>query len=163
MNVLNIEEVVPGTFLLCAFQWTWTLENQWMSWCRCCGGNVHGRTPSSCHRESKGLKFILKTKVSNLISYKRKCKHSTANSCYVPTQHILSFEENAEAFIHRRLVLSSVDLAFLQRLDGAELSREPPKQGLSHVEGLKHSLVKRPQLPVDLDLRTESTRTTIRI
>lgn len=59
-------------------------------------------------------------------------------------------------FVHRRLVLGSIDLAFLQHLYGAELPREPLKQGLPHVEGLKHSLVKRPQLPVNLDLRTES-------
>lgn len=70
-------------------------------------------------------------------------------------KHVLSFEEDAEVFVHRSLVLGSIDLAFLQRLDGAELPREPLKQGLPHVEGLEHSLVKRPQLPVNLDLRTE--------
>lgn len=58
-------------------------------------------------------------------------------------------------FVHRCLVLGSIDLAFLQHLDGAELPREPLKQGLPHMKGLKHSLVKRPQLPVNLDLRTE--------
>lgn len=57
--------------------------------------------------------------------------------------------------VHRRLVLGSIDLAFPQCLDGGELPREPLKQGLPHVKGLKHSLVKRPQLPVNLDLRTE--------
>ena len=71
----------------------------------------------------------------------------------VKQTHILSFEENAEALVHRRLVLGSVGLAFLQRLDGAELSCEPLEQGLLNMERLEHSFVDRPQLPVDLNLR----------
>lgn len=71
--------------------------------------------------------------------------------------NILSLEEDAEAFIHRGLVLCSVGLAFLQGLDGAELSCEPLKQGLLHMERLKHPLVDRPQLPVNLDLRKHLT------
>lgn len=54
---------------------------------------------------------------------------------------LLSFEEHAKAFVHRGFVLSSIDLAFLQRLDGAELSCEPLKQVLLNMEGFKHPLV----------------------
>lgn len=56
-------------------------------------------------------------------------------------QHILSFEEDAETLVHGGLVLSSVGLAFLNRLDGAELTREPLKQSLLHMERLEHPLV----------------------
>lgn len=78
-------------------------------------------------------------------------QEATANK-----QHILSFEENAEALVHRGLVLSSVRLALLQSLNGAELSREPLKQSLRHMEGFKHPLVDRSQLSVDLNLTGQS-------
>ncbi|KAF3840268.1 hypothetical protein F7725_018985 [Dissostichus mawsoni] len=56
-------------------------------------------------------------------------------------------KENAEAFVHRGLVLCSVGLALLQSLDGAELSCEPLEQSLLHMQRLKHPLVERPKLP----------------
>lgn len=54
---------------------------------------------------------------------------------------LLSFEKNAEAFIHRGLILSSIGLALFQCLYGAELSCESLKQGLLDMEGLEHPFV----------------------
>lgn len=49
--------VLPGTSLLCATQWTWTLESRWMNWCRYCGGSGLGMIPSSCQRGTPGQNF----------------------------------------------------------------------------------------------------------
>lgn len=67
----------------------------------------------------------------------------------------LSLKEDAEALVHRRLVLHSVGLTFLQRLNGAELTGESLKQSLSNVERLEHPLEDRPQLPVDFNLKNK--------
>lgn len=77
----------------------------------------------------------------------------------VSPQDVLSFEENAEALIHRGLILSSVGLTLLQRLNGAKLPRQSLKQGFPDMEGLKHPLVDWSQLPVDLNLLKAGKKT----
>lgn len=70
-------------------------------------------------------------------------------------QYVLSLEQDAEALVHGGLVLGGVGLALLQRLDGAELARQPLEQSLAHVERLEHPPVDGAQLPVDFDLSGE--------
>lgn len=84
---------------------------------------------------------VLIVSILRLVTETYPSQTRTTASHRVKQTHILSFEENAEALVHRRLVLGSVSLAFLQRLDGAELSCEPLEQGLLNMERLEHSFV----------------------
>lgn len=66
--------------------------------------------------------------------------------------YVLPLEKNAEALIHWGLVLSSIHLAFLKGLDGAELTSEPLEQSFTYMQGFKHPLIHWSQLTVNLNL-----------
>lgn len=74
------------------------------------------------------------------------------HSASILLSHVLPLEENAEALIHWGLILSSIHLAFLKGLDGAELASQPLEQSFTYMQGFKHPLIHWSQLPVDLNL-----------
>lgn len=69
---------------------------------------------------------------------------------------VLSLDENAEALVHRGLVLSSVGLTLPQRLHVAKRPRQSLEQSFSHMQGLEHLPVDCPQVLVDLNLVKEA-------